>query len=265
MTMLYGAHVRANGIRQHYLRYGGEGRPVVIVPGIVSPAALWDPVGRRLGEAHDCYIFDVRGRGLSESGGHLDYRVDSCAADAIEASRALGLQQPVLVGHSMGARIALRAARLAPDRFSALVILDPPTSGPGRRPYPIPIARTLGLLRAAYRGEAEAALRDPSQAAWPEPMLRLRAEWLPTCDERAVYAAYEDFHHEDMFADLQAITVPVSLICASKGGVVSEGDAAEMRAMPTVRSITRVAHAGHQVQIDNFTGTCDAIDAALAE
>ncbi|MGO3714743.1 MAG: alpha/beta hydrolase, partial [Alcaligenes aquatilis] len=39
-TFLYGAHVHANGIRQHYLRYGGssEGRDqrpaVIIVPGI---------------------------------------------------------------------------------------------------------------------------------------------------------------------------------------------------------------------------------------
>ena len=34
----YGAHVHANGIRQHYLRYGGPGPALVLVPGITSPA-----------------------------------------------------------------------------------------------------------------------------------------------------------------------------------------------------------------------------------
>ena len=38
---LYGANVHANGIRQHYLRYGGKGPAVVIVPGITSPAVTW--------------------------------------------------------------------------------------------------------------------------------------------------------------------------------------------------------------------------------
>ena len=43
-TYLYGAHAHANGIRQHYMRYGGEraGRDaVIVIPGITSPAATW--------------------------------------------------------------------------------------------------------------------------------------------------------------------------------------------------------------------------------
>lgn len=37
-TFLYGAHVHANGIRQHYLRYGGHGPALILIPGITSPA-----------------------------------------------------------------------------------------------------------------------------------------------------------------------------------------------------------------------------------
>jgi hypothetical protein len=44
----YGANVRANGIRLHYLRYGGSGTPLIVLPGITSPAATWDFVARRL-------------------------------------------------------------------------------------------------------------------------------------------------------------------------------------------------------------------------
>ena len=54
-TFLYGANVRANDIRQHYLRYGGsdgqrgERDAVVIIPGITSPAVTWGFVGERFG------------------------------------------------------------------------------------------------------------------------------------------------------------------------------------------------------------------------
>lgn len=49
-TFLYGAHVHANGIRQHYLRYGGRGPALLLIPGITSPAITWGFVAERLGK-----------------------------------------------------------------------------------------------------------------------------------------------------------------------------------------------------------------------
>jgi N-formylmaleamate deformylase len=264
VTFLHGKHVRANGIRQHYLRYGGQGPAVVFVPGIVSPAALWDRVGRWLGRTHDCYVLDVRGRGLSEAGPHLDYGVDACARDVLEFAHALGLAAYVLVGHSMGARIAVRAGGSADASMTKIVLLDPPTSGPGRRPYPVPIERTLSAVRAAHRGEAEELLRRPDQPLWPEDLLLLRAEWLATCDERAVHVVYDNFHCEDMFTDISSARVPLSLVCAGRGGVVSEEDVREMLHLQPKLQVARLPNAGHQMQVDDFDGFCDALASALA-
>ncbi len=56
-NFLYGGNVLANGIRQHYLRYGGaeggrgERDAVITVPGITSPAITWGLVGDRLRSA----------------------------------------------------------------------------------------------------------------------------------------------------------------------------------------------------------------------
>ena len=235
MTHASGAHVRANGIRQHYLHFAGPGPRVLIVPGIVSPAILWSHVGEWLRATHDCFVLDVRGRGLSESGAHLDYGLAACASDLVDFIRTMALDPVIVVGHSMGARIAARAAGEAPGLFGALVLVDPPTSGPGRRPYPIPKARTLALLRAAQASGGKPPGAAPAEAAppalqpaaprpWPEALQRLRAEWLPTCDERAVHVAYDDFHGQDLFADLARAAVPVSLIAAGTGEVVSDAD-----------------------------------------
>uniref|UniRef100_UPI0039EF89B6 alpha/beta fold hydrolase n=1 Tax=Bordetella sputigena TaxID=1416810 RepID=UPI0039EF89B6 len=259
-----GAHIRANGIRQHYLHFAGDGPAVVIVPGIVSPAILWSHVGAWLADHHDCYVMDVRGRGLSEAGPHLDYGVDACARDVVSFIQARNLHQPVVLGHSMGGRIALRAAAKAPGVFGGLVLIDPPTSGPGRRPYPVPKARTVDLLRAAQRGEALEAIQRSKAAPWPDDLQRLRAEWLSTCDERAVHVAYDDFHNQDIFADLAQTKEPVSLLCAGEGGVVSDDDIAEMKQLRTDLHAVRLPGVGHQMQAENFEAFKQALAGILS-
>lgn len=261
--MTFGSHIQANGIRQHFLHFAGAGPRVLIVPGIVSPAILWRHVGEWLCPIHDCFVLDVRGRGLSESGAHLDYGFDSCAADLVAFVRALEIGPLTVVGHSMGARIAARAAGQAPELFDSLVLLDPPTSGPGRRPYPVPKSRTLGLLRSARRAEPAVAAPAGGARPWPDDLQRLRAEWLPTCDERAVHAAYDDFHAQDLFADLARITMPVLLIAAGTGDVVSDADIEEMRRVRPGLRATRLAGVGHQMQAEDFAAFSRALGTML--
>ncbi len=264
-TFLYGAHVRSNGIRQHYLRFGGRGTPLILVPGIVSPAALWAFVGERLGQTYDTYVMDVRGRGLSESGPHLDYGLGACADDVIAFARALGLTGYIVLGHSMGARIAVRAAMRAGPELARLVLADPPMSGPGRRPYPSPLKAVLDLIDAAQRGEAEAALRRPGVAPWPEPLLKVRAEWLHTCDPRAATEASRSFHEDDMHADIPKIKVPCALIMAGKGGVILPEDEAEIRKLAPAMDMRRIAGAGHQMQVDDPEGFFAALGSVLGQ
>ena len=264
-TFLYGANVHASGIRQHYLRFGGRGPALIAVPGIITPAAVWTFVGERLGGTFDTFVMDVRGRGLSEAGAHLDYSLDAKAADVIAFAAALGLDKPIVVGDSMGARIAIRAARAAPDAFAHAVLVDPPVSGPGRRAYPSPLPAVLDLLHAAQKGEAYEALTKPGIARWPEPLLRMRAEWLHTCDERAVVETHKGFHDDDIHADLPRIRVPCSLIAATRGDVIRAEDERELRALLPSMAVRRVADAGHQIPIDNFEGFIAALGDVLQQ
>jgi N-formylmaleamate deformylase len=195
-TYLYGGHVHANNIRQHYLRYGGTagdrtGRPaVILIPGITSPAVTWGFVAEHLGRQFDTYVLDVRGRGLSASGPELDYGLDAQAADVTAFAQALGLSNCALVGHSMGGRIAVRAARGQPEGLTRLVIVDPPVSGPGRRAYPANLAWYVDSIRQATHGmTAEAMLAFCP--TWTEAQRQLRAQWLHTCFEPAIVQSFE--------------------------------------------------------------------------
>jgi N-formylmaleamate deformylase len=260
-TFIYGAHVRANGIRQHYLRYGGTGPAVVVVPGITSPAITWGFVAERFGRTFDTYVLDVRGRGLSEASPALDYGIDACATDVTAFAGAVGLERYAIVGHSMGGRIAVRAAsrhvssdRAAPDR---LVIVDPPVSGPGRRPYPTPLSWYLDSIRLMREGGGIDALR-PFSPTWTVEQLRLRAEWLHTCDERAIVASYNGFHEDDIHADFPCVRMPMLLIAAGRGNVMTPDDVDEVRRLaPSIR-VSRVEAAGHMIPWDDYEGFFEA-------
>jgi len=256
---LYGGNVFANGIRQHYLRYGGatgarQGRDaVVIVPGITSPAVTWGFVGEQFGKHFDTYILDVRGRGLSEAGDALDYSLDAQAADVTAFAQALGLARYAIVGHSMGARIGIRAARGNPAGLTRLVMVDPPVSGPGRRAYPSQLPWYVDSIRLARQGiDAEGMRRFCP--TWTEEQLRLRAEWLHTCDERAIVTSFEDFHRDDVHADMPSVQVPALLMVAGRGDVIRAEDIDEIRGLLPAMQVARVPDAGHMIPWDDEAG-----------
>ncbi|SPA14225.1 putative hydrolase [Cupriavidus taiwanensis] len=258
-TFLYGAHVHANGIRQHYLRYGGQAGAraqrdaVIIVPGITSPAVTWGFVGERFGQQFDTYVLDVRGRGLSQAGPELDYSLDAQAADVMALAAALGLQRYAVVGHSMGARIGIRAARARPAGLTRLVLVDPPVSGPGRRAYPSQLPWYIDSIRLAQQGTDAEGMRAFCPT-WTEDQLRLRAQWLHTCDERAILASFNGFHEDDIHADLPRLAVPALLMTAGRGDVIRAEDVQEMRTLLPGLLVAHVANAGHMIPWDDEAG-----------
>jgi N-formylmaleamate deformylase len=251
-TFIGGACVRANGVRQHYLRFGGSGRPVLLLPGITSPAATWAFVGERLGRNFDAYVVDARGRGLSQSGDGLDYGLDAMAADVAALAQALKLEDYALVGHSMGARTALRAAARHGASPARLAMVDPPVSGPGRRPYPAELPWYVDSLRLSQGGCDGEALR-PFFPSWTRAQLALRAEWLHTCHEGAVVTAFEDFGRDDIHADFPQLACPALLMVAGRAGVILPEDEEEIQRLAPNCRVTRV-DAGHMIPWDDEEG-----------
>ena len=256
--LLYGANVHANGIRQHYLRYGGKGTPLVLVPGITSPAITWGFVGERLAEKNDVYILDVRGRGLSSTGPDLDYDLDSYADDVLEFIKALGLKDVTLMGHSMGARIAIRAARKDSSALAQLMLVDPPVSGPGRRAYPAKLDWYTESIRLSRLGMSAEDMRRFCPT-WTDEQLKLRAEWLHTCDELATRITFEKFHTEEIHQDIPHLKVAARLVVATRGGVIQKEDEEEISKLNPAIEIVHVENAGHMIPWDNEEGFYKAV------
>jgi N-formylmaleamate deformylase len=252
--------VRSGELRLHVLDYGGSGVPLVVLPGITSPAIAMDFVARELTDLVRPLVVDVRGRGLSDSG--PSYTLVDYADDTVAVIRGLGLDRPVVLGHSLGARIAaVTAARGAPLRGTVLV--DPSMSGPGRGPYPTALQAFLDQLAQAQRGtSAEEVAR--SWPRWPRREQELRARWLSSCDAEAIIATHRGFETEDFFAAWQRVPVPTVLIHGADSPVVADAGAAEAAAQNPAARIVPVPGTGHMVFWDEPAVALDTARRELA-
>jgi N-formylmaleamate deformylase len=258
-----------DGLRLHVLDYGDSGDeaggpddriPALILPGITSPAITFDFVAREVTDLVRPLVLDVRGRGLSDCGD--GYTLDDYARDTEQVIRRLGLERPLLLGHSMGARIAAATAARGRVSVAGSVLVDPPMSGPGRDPYPTTLAAFLGQLDQARRGtDADEVAR--SWPRWPRPEQELRARWLASCDREAIAATHRGFEEEDFFADWPRVPAPCVLIRGGDSPVVTAEGAAEAARTNPGAEIDSVPGAGHMVFWDEPAAGLARLRAAL--
>jgi pimeloyl-ACP methyl ester carboxylesterase len=112
------------GLRLHYRTWGDEGaRPMVLLHGLASTLRIWDLVAPHLAERYFVAAYDQRGHALSDKP-PTGYDLPTMLADMAGFVDALGLDRPVVVGHSWGASLALAYAATYPERCSGLALVD---------------------------------------------------------------------------------------------------------------------------------------------
>ncbi len=116
-------YIIAGDLTFHCVQWGNKGQPVVCVHGITANAYCFQALADGLANEHQIIAYDLRGRGDSdkpESG----YSVPIHAADLAALIDELRLERPVIIGHSLGAYIALYFAAHYPEKLSKLVLID---------------------------------------------------------------------------------------------------------------------------------------------
>lgn len=103
-----------------YRTWGSHGSPVVLVGGFFEPSFVWDRVGPLLARKHRVYAFDLDGFGYTERRG--PWTLGGWVEQLRRFERALDLRRPVVVGHSLGAAVAVIAAK--DGLASRAVLLD---------------------------------------------------------------------------------------------------------------------------------------------
>ncbi len=238
--------------------------PVVLLHGIGSRGQSWWPVIDPLATRFHLYQLDMRGHGASgkPSAGYL---VEHYAADLDAALDALDLQggETRIMGHSLGALVALYWASEHPSRAAALVVEDPSLRVPPN-------------IVEAFDGWQQLAALTPAQAAawyrqeypdWSDEDCLRRAETI-TSTAPSVFAELRTEAQEalargttDRMHILSGVQVPALLLYGSQelGSIVAPADAERfVQIMPRGRAI-QIPGAGHSLHRDASDAFLEAV------
>lgn len=114
----------------HYVRAGSGAPPLVFVHGFACSHEDWLFQLKKFRTTNETVACDLRGHGLTP-GKPQDCSIDLYGGDVLALSNNLELPPVVLVGHSMGCRVVLEAARLDPERVAGIVLVDGSRQGSG--------------------------------------------------------------------------------------------------------------------------------------
>jgi N-formylmaleamate deformylase len=263
-----------NGIRLHYYRTGnGDKRPLVLVHGFSDNGLCWTPVARELESDYDVIMPDMRAHGLSERVQPGD-KVDM-AADLAELFRILGLERPMICGHSMGAMITYQIGVRFPELASALVLEDPPwwlsqpdQTSPPDEPADNPIAiwakslanQTLDELLVVYRKD---------HPTWPEELLRPMCESKKQLDATITDIMTPKMHAQEVnwLTTLQNVTHPMLVFVGNPelGGIVTPEAVSKARELNPNVNFVVVPDVGHLIRFDKYTIFIDALRTFLKQ
>ncbi len=146
----------------------GRGPALLFLHGLFGSGRNWRSFARSFAAHFTCLLPDLRGHGDSPHARPIDY--PHMAADVVALLEREGIARAILVGHSMGGKVAMTVALTRPERVARLLVLD---IAPVRyvdhdhRPL-IRALRGLDLTRVRFRRDADALLAP----AIPDPLLR---------------------------------------------------------------------------------------------
>jgi pimeloyl-ACP methyl ester carboxylesterase len=205
-------------------REAGEGSPpIVLLHGRAGNRRWWDPVAGLLAPRRRVAWWDHRGHGRSGPA-RGDCTVEQLAEDTLAVLDERELGQVVLVGHSLGAAVALVAAAVAgPERVGAVMCVDGGLYDP-RLLFGRSWEQAREALRSPRRPLSEAVVRAwlPTSGLPPEALGALLDSFAATGDGRLAprlsAADEETLAHsmwsQDLPAVLGAVQVPVALLAA---------------------------------------------------
>lgn len=219
----HAAQAKTETFEQIQVEVIGEGRPVLMIPGLNSAGATWADICAALqGDAVQCHIVTLPG--FAGQAAAKDADKDAWLADMsgrllayVEARR---LKQPVVMGHSLGGFLALQMAIAQPAAFERLVIVDAlPFLGAVRNPAATadsvkPMAagmRTQMLTQdeAAYRAGTLNAVKgmahDPAR-------VETLVAWGNASDRAVTAQAMYELMTLDLRGDLARVRAPTLVL-----------------------------------------------------
>src|SRR5882724_8929204 len=264
-------YVTVNGLRIHYLDFGGDGKqPLIMLHGIGRVAHTFDHVASHFNQNYHVMAVDMRGHGDSDWDPKAAYLVEDYVKDIEGLAEQLRLQNIVIWGNSTGGRVAQVFAALHPERVAAVISED---VGPER---PTQVADSVSRLlkqedATGWASEEELlAQLKTSNARTPEEILRAYAHYgsKKRADGRVIWkrdpAIANGFVPTDLWRFVRQIKPPIIYVVGGRSTIVPAATQQELKKTLSQAVIMTVPGAGHYPSEENPAAFLAIVDPFLA-
>jgi esterase len=260
-------HLEIDGLKFHYLDWGGDGPPLVMLHGLSGHAHTWDHTAASLSARYHVYALDQRGHGDSEWASR--YGIPAMAGDLLGFLDALQLPVVTLMGLSMGGIVAYQFTAAHPERVSRLVVLDigPEIAPAGGRQVAAALAandvfgsadEAVAQARAANPRPTDESLRHRVVNNLRElPDGTLTYKWDRTLREPG--ALGDGLSADQRWAAWNSLSRPVLLVRGDSSDILAPETAERMVAGNPHVSLAVVPDCGHSITLDRPEGLLAAV------
>jgi pimeloyl-ACP methyl ester carboxylesterase len=254
----------STGLRLAYVEQGDrEGVAVLLLHGYSDSHRSYDLIRPLLPRAWRVIAPTMRGHGRSDRP-EAGYAITDFAADIPAFLDALGVERAIIVGHSLGAAVALEAAANHPERVAATVLIGG-FAGFREKPDVIALIETVNQLSDPVD---EAFVREFQQGTVAAPNLRfidVAVSESLRCPARVWRAIGSGLLSADPLAAASRCRAPAALLWGDRDNFVPRADQIALRdALPSSRFFT-LAGAGHAPHWERTADTAHLLIAFIAE
>jgi pimeloyl-ACP methyl ester carboxylesterase len=140
-----------------HFRELGEGQPLIILHGLFGFSDNWQTHAKKLADYYRVILVDLRNHGHSPWSEEFSY--DLMSEDLNELILENNLLNPIIIGHSMGGKVAMTFAQKHPKSLEKLIIVDMGIKAyPPHHQHILEGIHTLDLTKVTVRSEAEKLL-----------------------------------------------------------------------------------------------------------
>ena len=142
-----------------YHRELGEGKPLIILHGLFGSSDNWMSIAKELEGHFKMYLVDQRNHGQSPHSDEFSYA--AMAEDLNEFIEEHGIENPSILGHSMGGKTAMNFAINHTDKWDKLIVVDiAPRAYPVRHDTILEGLKSIDVENLKSRGEADKQLAE---------------------------------------------------------------------------------------------------------
>lgn len=247
-------------MKLHY-REIGTGQPLIILHGLFGSSDNWQTQAKRFAEYFRVILVDLRNHGHSDWNEDASY--ESMANDVIELIKDLQLEKTILLGHSMGGKVAMHVAQKQSEILAKLIVVDM-----GIKEYPphhqhiLEGIHSVQLEGVTSRSEAEKQLSEYIDSEGVKQFLLKNLYWIVKGQLawRMNVSVLENAMHE-ILSELPKIEVfiPSAFIRGELSNYILDDDIPEIEELFPDSQFFIIQNAGHWVHAERPDEFVDAV------